>query len=258
MSEQRFVFGKVAALYDRFRPGYPEELIERVLRHADLPTHGQILEIGCGTGQATRAFAERGFAITCLEPSPQMAALALSNLERFSRLEIVVETFEDWPLPERLFQLVIAATAFHWVDPELRFVKAARVLRPGGVLALFGHVPQFGESALRKQIDAAYAECVPSLAAREPGSAPKGPPLAEDFARAEDFGEVVSEAVPWSRKWSASDYVGMLTTQSDHAMLSAEVRAALLGRIEATIERNGGFMTVQYVARLLMARRLPG
>jgi SAM-dependent methyltransferase len=257
MTEQRFVFGEVADLYDRFRPGYPEELVERVLHYASLPAHGRILEVGCGTGQATRAFAERGHEITCLEPSPPMASLAVANLERYSRLEVVVETFEAWPLPERPFELVISATAFHWVDPELRFVKAARVLRPGGVLALFGHVPQPEGGLVREQIDRAYAECVPSIAAREPGSAPKGIPLAEDFAQAVGFGELVSCDIPWSRRWSATDYIAMLRTQSNHAMLPERELAALLSRIEAIIERSGGFISVQYVARLLMARRQP-
>jgi SAM-dependent methyltransferase len=256
MTEQRFVFGEVAELYDRFRPGYPEELIERVLQTAALPVHGRILEVGCGTGQATQAFARRGFEMTCLEPSPAMASLALSNLEDFTRLEIVVETFEAWPPPERPFDLIISAQAFHWVDPKVRFAKAARVLRPGGVLALFGHVPLPDPGPLRQQIDRAYAECAPSLAAREPGSAPAAIPLAEEFAAAQGFGEVVSFDVPWLRHWSAADYLGMLRTQSNHALLPASELDALLSQLGAAIDAHGGFATVRYVARLLMARRL--
>ena len=255
MTEQRLVFGEIAELYDRHRPAYPPALIDRVLGHSGLAAHAQILEVGCGTGQATRAFAERGYAITCLEPSPQMAALAHATLEGFSRVEIVVETFEDWPLPDRPFQLMVSAQAFHWVDPAQRFVKAARALRPGGLLALFAHIPVPSEGPLRQSIDRAYRECAPSIAAREPGSVQMGRPLSEDFAEAEGFGQLLSEGFPWSREWSAQDYVEMLQTQSDHAMLPAAQREALLARVGETIEEHGGSCTVHYVARLLTARR---
>jgi len=255
MTEQRFVFGEVAEQYDRFRPGYPDALVERVLAHARLPMHGRILEIGCGTGKATQSFAERGHAITCLEPSPQMAAVALSNLERFARVEIVVETFEDWPLPERPFQLALSAQAFHWIDPAQRYSKVARALQPGGLLAVMFHMPLQGDGPIRKAIDRAYAECAPELAAREPGSAPRSRSLIDEFAAAEEFSGFVCEAFPWSRNFSASEYVGLLCTQSDHAMLPAPIREALLGRIEASILDAGGYYGVNYVAHLLMATR---
>lgn len=257
MTEQRFVFGEVASLYDRHRPGYSEELVDRVIGYAQLPPEGRILEVGCGTGQATASFARRGYRMLCLEPSPQMAVLAQANLEEFARLEIVVETFEDWALADQLFHLVISAQAFHWVDPELRFVKAARAVAPGGALAIFGHRALPGEGPVRERIDAAYAECAPDIAARLPGTdAARGRSLSADFANASGFGTLVREQLPWGREWRTADYLEMMQTQSDHRMLPADQLAALLARLEQIIDAAGGSIVVNYLTTLLMARRV--
>lgn len=258
MTEQRFVFDRVAPLYDRYRPGYPEELVDRVLAYTQLPPGGRILEVGCGTGQASAAFASRGHRLICLEPSPHMAALAHANLGRFPRLEIVLETFENWPLQEQPFQLVISAQAFHWVDPDLRFSKAARALGSGGVLALFAHSLLPDDDSVREQLDRAYADCAPEMVARLPGSTPaQGRLLADDFSEAENFGQVVYESHPWSRELSTAAYVGMLQTQSDHCMLPEAQLEALLERVGRVIDESGGSRVVRYVTSLLMAQRTP-
>ena len=87
--EQRFTFDEVAELYDRHRPGYPEALFEDLVALSGLAPAGRILEIGAGTGQATRPLARRGFRVLCLEPGAALARVARRKLAEFPRVEVL-------------------------------------------------------------------------------------------------------------------------------------------------------------------------
>src|SRR6266536_1447805 len=115
----RATFDQVALLYDQARPGYPEQLFDDVVALSGIPPHGRILEIGCGTGQATLPFARRGYRILAVEMGANLAAVARRNLAAYPRVEVHTGTFEEWPLEAGAFDLVIAATAFHWIDPVI-------------------------------------------------------------------------------------------------------------------------------------------
>jgi len=129
-------FDDVADLYDVARPSYPPELVEAV-RSAFQGTQSRTLEIGCGTGQATLPFARQGCRITALEPGQRLAKLAAKNLAAFPLVDIQATSFEDWSVAEGQFDLVMSATAFHWVSPEVRYAKSAQALTEDGWLALF-------------------------------------------------------------------------------------------------------------------------
>src|SRR5579863_7699494 len=139
--EQRFAFDEIATVYGAARPGYPEALIEDVVSYADLKQSDKILEVGCGTGQATKSFAKRNFVIVAIDPGPAMLRGARETLAGFTNVEFLETTFEAWPSTQGKFRLIVAAQSWHWVSAEARFVKAAEALSPGGSLAIFGHVP---------------------------------------------------------------------------------------------------------------------
>lgn len=139
--DQRFAFDEVAELYDAERPSYPPQLVADVIAAADLTREDAMIEVGCGTGQATEAFARRGYDIVAVEPGAELARLARSRLARFPNAAVVQTSFEDWRIETGVFRVVIAAQSWHWLDPEVCFDKAADALCPGGVLAIFGHVP---------------------------------------------------------------------------------------------------------------------
>jgi SAM-dependent methyltransferase len=129
MREQRLVFGEVAELYDRARAAYSEAVIDDVLRFAGGDgSRLRALEVGAGTGKATVAFAVRGLAIVAIEPSAAMAAVARRNCKPFPNVRLECTTFEDWAVEANPFDLVFSAQAWHWVTPEVRYVKAAEAL----------------------------------------------------------------------------------------------------------------------------------
>src|SRR6185369_16029825 len=126
---RRRSFDASAELYDAVRPGYPDALAEELLATAGR----RVLEIGAGTGKATVVFARHGASIVALEPGGKLAAVLRRNVAGH---DVTVEetTFEAWPIAQP-FDLVMAAQAIHWVDPAVRYHKAAEALAPGGVVA---------------------------------------------------------------------------------------------------------------------------
>ena len=129
-------FNTAAPLYEDVRPGYPDELIRDVLALSGIPDGGSILEVGCGTGQATEPFAARGYEMVCLDIGPDMLEIAERKLGRHPNVSVMLSAFEAWK-PDREFDLVISATAFKWVDPEVRYIRARDALRADGTIATF-------------------------------------------------------------------------------------------------------------------------
>jgi SAM-dependent methyltransferase len=134
----RTTFDAVAEAYDGVRPPLPEDLIDDVVELAHLPARGRVLEIGCGTGSATVAFAERGYEVVAVELGDGLATVARRNLAPFPNARVDTAAFEQWRLPDERFDLVTAFHAWHWLDPAVALDKAARALRPAGPLAIVG------------------------------------------------------------------------------------------------------------------------
>lgn len=141
---QRALFDSVAGLYEASRPGYPVDLVEFVVTTAGLAAGSAVLEVGCGTGQLTGALAGYGFALTAIDLGPSMIAAARDRVAG-SDVSFRVSSFEDLAAADASFDLIISAAAFHWIDPEVRFVKSARLLRPGGWLALLGNSERYDD-----------------------------------------------------------------------------------------------------------------
>nr|QQZ49262.1 class I SAM-dependent methyltransferase [Phenylobacterium glaciei] len=135
-------FDEVADLYDANRPGYPEAVFVDLMAEARLGPEDAILELGCGTGQATRGLAPFGRRVLAIDPGPELVGVARRWLEGFPHVHFAVSTFEDWAPRLSAYRLIVSAQAFHWIDPGVALPKAAAVLAPGGVLACFAHVPE--------------------------------------------------------------------------------------------------------------------
>jgi ubiquinone/menaquinone biosynthesis C-methylase UbiE len=132
---QRTLFDSAAQLYEASRLGYPSTIVELAVATAGLGADSAVLEVGCGTGQLTERLARFGFRLTAIDLGPSMISAARRRLGG-SAVSFEVASFEDFAAPEASFDLIVSGTAFHWVDPEVRFRKPARLLRPGGWLAL--------------------------------------------------------------------------------------------------------------------------
>jgi SAM-dependent methyltransferase len=117
------------------RPRYPEEIVERIIAFAALPAHGRILEVGCGTGQMTLPFAQRGYAVLALDQGEQLAALAAKHCEPYPQVRVVPCAFEAWQDMAASSDLFLSAQAFHWIAPPYGLARAAESLKAGGTIA---------------------------------------------------------------------------------------------------------------------------
>jgi SAM-dependent methyltransferase len=124
--EQGRSFDRVAELYDRVRPGYPDAVLDDIAAIAGLSPGDAVLEIGCGTGKATEGSVRRGLAVVGLDPGGAMRRVAAERVSGLGHVELCESTFEAWPLACGAFALVVAAQSFHWLEPEVRFAKTDR------------------------------------------------------------------------------------------------------------------------------------
>jgi SAM-dependent methyltransferase len=253
----RTTFDAVAEMYDEARPGYPEALIDDVIALADLPAGGRILEIGCGTGQATLPFARRGYAMLCLELGENLAALAAEHCRPYRQVEVQNIAFEDWPLQPESFDLVISAEAFHWIRPEVGYAKAAAALKDGGSLALFWHHSPGEDTPFRRAIQRVYEQRAPHLVAHLPGKAQSEALIGEtlaDFDAAGRFGPVTVRRHSLVERYTAERYLKLLSTYSPIRRLDRQARQDLLAGVRAVVEEFGGSVesrdaVVLYVAK---------
>ncbi len=230
-----------------------------VLAHAPLAPEDRILEVGAGTGKATRQFAAGGHPLVALEPSAEMAAIARSTCEDLPHVSVVEAEFESWPLPPDPFELVISAQAWHWIDPAIKYVRARRALKPGGTLATFWNAVDWQSARLRPVLEQAYREAAPDFP--QPGpmhpltrQATMLPDWEAEIAPVDGLDQPEVRSFPWLRRYGAQEYVRLLSTHSDHIVLDPRVRERLFGRIVEAIDAHGGELEVPYVAHLCLAR----
>ncbi len=267
--EQRLVFGDVAEVYDRVRPGYPEELVDDVMAYGDLVPGERAIEVGPGTGRATLLFAARGLEITGVEPSAEMAAVARDRLASYPEVIIEEGLFEDYD-GSTGFRLVFGAQAWHWVPREVRYSKAHEVLGDDGVFAWFFNRPDWsGSEDVRAALDEVYERLAPDIPSRGPGSAwtsisALDEAIVEEInaARFIDplrdgplFTDVEWREYRHTRRYPTADYLDLLRTQSDHRMLEPEHLQRLLDAVADVLDDGGGAVELGYRTGLYLARK---
>jgi SAM-dependent methyltransferase len=256
----RASFDEDAERYDRARPTYPSALIDDLVALTGAGRGSRVLEVGPGTGQLTVPLAELWSEVIAVELGERMAAVARRNLARFPTATVVVGAFEDWPLPAEPFDLVVSATAWHWIDPAVRVTKAADALRPDGALALVTtHHIAGGTDDFWVEVQECYERWDP---ATEPGLrllAPDQIPAPIDELDASGrFGSATLHCYERNITYSTNEYLDTLLTYSNHRALESRHQAALLDCIARLMDaRYGGTIVKRYLHQLVVAHRRP-
>ena len=242
-TELKTTFNTAAVLYEEIRPGYPEELIQDIVELSGINDHSRILEVGCGTGKATQFFAERGYKMVCLDIGADLIAVAKEKLSGFPNVSFVGQAFEIWK-PEGQFDLIISATAFHWVDPKVRYLKASEVLGSKGCLAVFSNQHVRKEEGFFAEIQCLYNRYYLPVTADRPTHA-------TNFPGVEAFEDPIKRVYPWSQTYSSEQYIKLLSTYSDHIALPDKNKHLLFEGITNLIEtKYNGRITKHYEAVL--------
>jgi SAM-dependent methyltransferase len=260
------VFEEVPELYDRVRPGYPDELFADLAAITGTAHRSSVLEVGCGTGKATGSLAQLGWSVTAVEPGAGMAALARRRLAGVGDVEVETSSFEDWDDRGRRFDLLVAASAWHWVDPSVGWQRAHDVLRPGGWMALLNHVV-----VRRPGEPEVYAETADLHERFSPGNPGWGHPPLEDDVRAtdagwgpvEDPGPLFTRPVvrwyPTVQWFDGAGFADLLRSTSLYRRLDPDVREPLLDAVAERIRtRMHDRAARRYLSVLRVGRRADG
>ncbi|MFJ9457518.1 class I SAM-dependent methyltransferase [Kitasatospora sp. NPDC101447] len=246
-------FGAIAEAYERYRPGYPDELAAVVTAYAGGPVR-TALEIGAGTGKATRLFARHGVAVTATEPDAAMLAELGKHLP--GNVTTVRAAFEDLE-PGQAYGLVYAAAALHWTRPEGRWSRGAALLEPEGVFASFGGPVQLADPAVEESVRAARApflesDDIPSPDGTAPDAELQWP--GTELQRSPLFVDVRQTVVPRRLTMRAPEYVGYLSTVSAYLQLPRSTRQQAYDAITRALPE-----TVEIAADIIvhLARRGP-
>ncbi len=258
------VFNEVPELYDRVRPGYPDELFADLVSVTGMGERSAVLEVGCGTGQATGSLAALGYSVTALEPGADMAALARRRMATFRDVKVVTSTFEDWNAQGERFDVIVAASAWHWVDATLGWPRAYDLLDPGGWMALLGNVV-----VRRPGEPEVYAETADLHERFSPGNPDWGHPPLEDDVRMTDqgwglvedpgglFGPTIVRWYPTVQWFNGDGFADLLRSTSIYGKLDSDVREPLLDAIADRIRtRMGDRAPRRYLSVLRVGQRV--
>ena len=250
-------YDAVASQYDLGRPGYPEPLVDDCIKLAGLGPDSRILEIGAGSGQASISFAKHGFQMICLEPGASLASLARNNLSNFPRAVIQEKRFEDWPLEEGAFALVLAATSIHHVEKGVQYTKSALALKPAGHIAIISNQPGEDEPVFRKELDRLYAKWwgeQTSQIYKKRTLENRVATTRKQIENSGKFGPVEIRQYPWTVEYDVPRYMALLDSDSSRLNHPPEAQEGLKRDIGEAITRMGGLVQRGFVAVLAIAK----
>ncbi len=264
---KRIVFDDIVDSYDIIRPEYPAELFHDVLEFANSKNVKEAIEIGAGTGKATAPFLNAGYDVTAIELGANMANFISNRFKEYKNFNVVVSSFEDALLEENHYDLIYAASAFHWVDAEIGCPKAFRLLKDGGAIALFRYnaVPADGEK-IYEEIQDIYEKYYysyytsstrPVKKSKQDFFKPSEIYISYRFEDLKDYGfkDISMKFYDGAKTFTADEYIVLLDTMSDHINLPESNRENLYEGIRETILRHGNCHRMDYIFQLYMGRK---
>jgi ubiquinone/menaquinone biosynthesis C-methylase UbiE len=262
-AEKSSWYDSVAAAYDRTRPRYSAEILSRMQEIADLKPGKSVLEIGAGVGIATVELARLGAKIVCVEPSQAACAINKKKCAAYDNVEVITSTFEDWQLPESKFDLVVAATSFHWVTPEVRYVKTAKALNDHGLLVLLWNTPPQLSYEIHQGCQTIYQTYAPELIKYESHQEHQHNlgKIAQLAIASGYFQDLVSHQTIATVNYSVEEYLTLLSTLSPYIRLakSAEDKCqALFMGLDKKLRRSlnqQNQLELSYLSMMQTARK---
>lgn len=249
-------FDRAASDYEKSRPAYCKEIYEEILSYAPIHPDSHVLEIGVGTGKASQPILDTQCHFIGIEPGNQLADLARERFQAYENFTLLNQTVQDFVCADDFFDLIFAATAFHWIPEEYGYTRVFHMLKPGGAFARFAYhaEPDRGRKALTEEIQALYRRYMHT----EDPPAAFGNADAQRLAeKALAYGFIDSKYSLYhtTKDFTAEEYTALLRTYPDHMKMKSDRRNKLFEGISAAIKRHGGVMTIYYTMDLELARK---
>jgi ubiquinone/menaquinone biosynthesis C-methylase UbiE len=263
----RVHFDEIVEEYDKIRSEYPAELFKDIISYSGTGTNKKALEIGAGTGKATKPFLDAGYNVTAVELSENMARFLQKKFNEYDKFNVIKADFESVSPEDNSYDLIYSATAFHWVNPRLGCPKAFRLLKNGGVFALFRYnmIPPVNE-VLFDEIQNVYEKHYysfytsnkrPVRISRDDSWKPAELLHRFGFESLEDygFGDIAMKLYDAVRIYSTDDFISLRDTMSDHRALPEANRTALYAGFREVLKKYGGQYKEEYIFQLYMGRK---
>ena len=265
--EKRVHFDEIVTNYDEIRPNYPDKLFVDLIEYAGTGTNKKALEIGAGTGKATRPILEAGYNVTAVEIGANMAAFLSDKYQSYKAFNVIVSAFEDADAEENAYDLIYAASSIHWVDAKVGCPKIKRLLKNEGTIALLRY--NFS-SEDDESLDAAYEKYFRThyLSSQRYGKAaekrthddlrnPAGFLNRYGFNGLEEYGfkDIILNFYDVEIIYTADEYIKLYETMADHRDLPEKNKTGLYNEITKIINQNGGKYKMDYIFQVYMGRK---
>lgn len=251
LSERKRWFSPVAQAYDKVRPRYPREFVNRIVEVVALSSNSKVLEVGCGPGTATTEFARTGCSINCLEPNPDFYLLAQKNCRSFKKVRINNISFEEWPIVTAAYDVILSASAFHWIPAAVGFRKAADALHQDGYLALLWNKELQPSFNVYKAFSETYERHAPQLNCYENEETQENviKEIGLWASKCGRFKEIKSERVRIEVIYTSKDYLMLLDSYSPYLSLDSFIKRGLFRELDdRIINELGGTITLSYLS----------
>lgn len=255
--DNELAFNEDVINYERWRPTYCKKLFDNIIRYSRLGQNKKAVEVGIGTGQATTPFLMTGCNLTAVEVGKNLADYTKEKFKQYKNFNICNTSFEDFNCEDSSIDLLYSATAFHWIPEKIGYSKAFKLLKSGGTLALFWSKPFVAreDDPLHQKIQSIYQ---------------KYKPLSNEFIendmlryvknlktiKAFGFKNLKVHLYHGTRKFSASDYISLLNTYSDHRAMPEFTKQLFESEIEYAIMEYGNVLNVYDTIDLYLARKI--
>ena len=257
--EEKYLFNEVVINYEKRRPNYGTELFKDVIKYADINKYKSLIEVGCGTGQATEPFLKTNCKVTAVELGENLALYTREKYKAYDNLKIVQSAFEDYDCADNKFDMLYSATAFHWIPDEIGYKKAYRIIKSGGAIALFWNrpTPNNWSDPVHQKIQAVYRELLPEWSYKATRNEDRKSTYSSIINKLEQHGftDIEFKLYHNTRKMTGVEYVELLNTYSDHIALEESIQSRLFNGVRAAIEECGNEVIIYDTVDLYLAKK---
>lgn len=249
------MFNQAAEYYDKYRPGYPQEIIDSLISATGITKVSDLLEIGCGSGKATGQLIGNDFNILGIDPGEDLVRI---GNERFKNenVKFIKGRFEEYNFEEKKFDVVYAAQSFHWVSQPIGYQKCAAVLKENGYFALFWNMYVLNDNDADKElleISKRYGGIADFVTETECEIRINS--IVSQIVASNLFVEPTVIRKMWKQNYTADEFYGFALTGNRFMQNSEEDKQKAYNDIVALAEKNSGIIARPYLCVLYIAKK---